>query len=154
MDVTSTQCQEYLPDYLLLTLCQETRKCSTNINPFNPYSNHVISKMKYWGSGRLNSLPEVTQAMTEQRFKCRQCGSTVRDENPNYPPLSLYIRAHCIWHSVTFWTVAHQVPLSTEFFQSRILKQVAIAFSRGSSQPRDRTHIFCISCIGGWALYH
>ena len=29
--------------------------------------------------------------------------------------------------------------------QARILEQVAIPFSRGSSQPRDRT---CISCIG------
>ena len=26
--------------------------------------------------------------------------------------------------------------------------------SRGSSQPRDQTHVFCISCIGGQILYH
>ena len=32
--------------------------------------------------------------------------------------------------------------------QSRILEWVAISSSRGSSQPRDRTHIFYISCIG------
>jgi len=25
--------------------------------------------------------------------------------------------------------------------------------SRGSSQPRARTHVFCISCIGRWILY-
>ena len=31
--------------------------------------------------------------------------------------------------------------------QARILEQVAISFSRGSSQPRDRT---CISCLAGW----
>ena len=35
--------------------------------------------------------------------------------------------------------------------QARILEWVAISSSRGSSQPRDRTHI---SCIGGWFLYH
>ena len=29
-------------------------------------------------------------------------------------------------------------------FQARILKRVAIPFSRGSSQPRDQTHISCI----------
>ena len=29
--------------------------------------------------------------------------------------------------------------------QARILEQVAIPFSRVSSQPRDRTHIFCIA---------
>ena len=39
-------------------------------------------------------------------------------------------------------------------FQARILKQVAISFSRGSSRPRDRTLISCISCIGRQILYH
>ena len=34
---------------------------------------------------------------------------------------------------------------------ARILEQVAISFSRGSSRPRDWT---CISCIGRWVLYH
>ena len=35
--------------------------------------------------------------------------------------------------------------------QARILEQVAISYSKGSSQPRDRTHV---SCIGRWMLYH
>ena len=35
--------------------------------------------------------------------------------------------------------------------QARILEWVAISFSRGSSQPRDRTRV---SCIGWWILYH
>ena len=35
--------------------------------------------------------------------------------------------------------------------QSRILEWVAISFSRGSSQTRDRTHV---SCFGRWILYH
>ena len=34
-------------------------------------------------------------------------------------------------------------------FQARILKWVAISSSRGSSQPRDQTHVSCISCIEG-----
>ena len=33
--------------------------------------------------------------------------------------------------------------------QARILKWVAISSSRGSSPPKDRTQIFCISCIAG-----
>ena len=36
-------------------------------------------------------------------------------------------------------------------FQARILEWVAIPFSRGSSWPRDPTHV---SCIGSWAIYH
>ena len=38
--------------------------------------------------------------------------------------------------------------------QARILDWVAISFSRGSSWPRDRTHVSCVSCIGRLVLYH
>ena len=38
--------------------------------------------------------------------------------------------------------------------QARILQRVAISCSRGSSQPRDRTCVFCISCTGKQTLYH
>ena len=50
-------------------------------------------------------------------------------------------------------TVAHQAPLSMGILQARILELVAISSSRGSSQLRDRTHVFCVSCIGRWILY-
>ena len=33
-------------------------------------------------------------------------------------------------------------------FQARILKRVAISYTRGSSKPRDWTHITCVSYIG------
>ena len=33
--------------------------------------------------------------------------------------------------------------------QARILEWVAISSSRGSSQPRDRTLVSCVSCIAG-----
>ena len=39
-------------------------------------------------------------------------------------------------------------------FQARTLEWVAISTSRGSSQPRDRTQVSCVSCIGRWILYH
>ena len=39
-------------------------------------------------------------------------------------------------------------------FQARLLEWVAISYSRISSQPRDRTHTSCISCIGRKILYH
>ena len=37
--------------------------------------------------------------------------------------------------------------------QARILEWVTISSSRGSSRPRDRTHVFCVSCIGRRVLY-
>ena len=39
-------------------------------------------------------------------------------------------------------------------FQARILEWVAISSSRGSYSPRDQTHVFCVSCISWWILYH
>ena len=39
-----------------------------------------------------------------------------------------------------------------EILEARILKWVAISFSRGSSQPRDQTCVSCISCIAGGFL--
>ena len=38
-------------------------------------------------------------------------------------------------------------------FQARILERSAISYSRGSSQPKDRPRISCISCIGRQSLY-
>ena len=63
-------------------------------------------------------------------------------------------------HSVTSnfgtpWTVAHQASLSMNFFfQARILEWAVISSSRKSSWPRNRTHIFCVSCISKQILYH
>ena len=67
---------------------------------------------------------------------------------------SIYIHV-CMLSRVCFiatpWTTAHQAPVSRDFFQARILECVAIFFSRGSSWPRDGTHI---SCIGRQILYN
>ena len=38
--------------------------------------------------------------------------------------------------------------------QARILEWVAMRSSRGSSRPRDCTHVSYISCIGRRVLYH
>ena len=49
-------------------------------------------------------------------------------------------------NSGTPWTVALQTPLSMGLIlQARILDWVAMPFSRGSSQPRDRTQVSHIS---------
>ena len=52
---------------------------------------------------------------------------------------------------VTPWTVPLQAPLSMGILQARILEWVARPSSRGSSQHRDWTLIFCID---RQILYH
>ena len=44
-------------------------------------------------------------------------------------------------NSATPWTVASQAPLSMGILQTRILEWVAMASSRGSSQPKDGTQV-------------
>ena len=44
-------------------------------------------------------------------------------------------------NSATWWTIAHQAPLSMEIPQVRTLEWVAMPSCRGSSQPRDRTQV-------------
>ena len=39
-------------------------------------------------------------------------------------------------------------------FQTRILEWIAISSSRGSSQPKDQTCIYWVSCTGKRILYH
>ena len=39
-------------------------------------------------------------------------------------------------------------------FQARILEQVVISSSRGSSKPKDTTHLSCVSCTGRQILYY
>ena len=49
----------------------------------------------------------------------------------------------------TPWTGCNLLGFSVhEMFQARILEQVVISYSTGSSWARDRTCVSCISCIG------
>ena len=49
----------------------------------------------------------------------------------------------CVRVFSTWWTVALQASLPMGGFQARILEWVAFYSSRGSSQPRNWTHISC-----------
>ena len=50
----------------------------------------------------------------------------------------------CVRLFATLWTIACQVPLSMGILQARILEWVTMPSSRGSSQPRDQTHVSCL----------
>ena len=59
-----------------------------------------------------------------------------------------------VWLFATLWTIAGQAPLFTRILQATTLEWVAMPSSRGSSWPRDRTHVSYVSSIGSWVLYH
>ena len=80
--------------------------------------------------------------------------------SPN-PPVTYSMGDYLIHHSHqdTFMSDSLQPYGLTDssvhgILQTRILEWVAIPFSRGSSQPRDRTQTSSVSCIGRQVLYH
>ena len=48
-------------------------------------------------------------------------------------------------HFATAWTAAHQAPPSMGILQAKTLEWGAMTFTRGSSQPRDRTWVSCLA---------
>ena len=61
---------------------------------------------------------------------------------------NVFIVRVCLAVSDSFaipWAVAHHTPLFMESSRQKILKWFAVFFSRGSSRPRDQTHISCIA---------
>ena len=79
------------------------------------------------------------------------------------------MRVHAVLEQKTYTTIAHVLsyvlfcspkdccPPSSSvqgIFSVRVLEWTAISSSRGSSQPRDRTCVSCISCIVRLILYH
>ena len=58
---------------------------------------------------------------------------------------------------LTLWDPMDCSPLSSSVYgvlQARMLEWVATPSSRGSSPPRDWTHVSGVSCTGRWVLYH
>ena len=62
-----------------------------------------------------------------------------------------------VWNFVTLWTVACQAALSMGCFRQKSWSRLPFFSSKASSQPRDWTHVPCMSCIAGrfftrWAI--
>ena len=79
-------------------------------------------------------------------------------ESPEKPIVSLLLlllsRFSHVGLWVTLWTAAPQAPLFMGILQARKLEWVAMPSSKGSSQPRDQTHVSCVSCTGRRVLDH
>ena len=58
----------------------------------------------------------------------------------------------CLWTPDPPGSSVHEIPLSLSM--ARILESVVISSFRGSSQPKDRTHAFCISRHNLYPLNH
>ena len=67
------------------------------------------------------------------------------------------VRAKSLQSCLTLWDSTDYSPPGSSvhgILQARTLQWVSMPSSRGSSQPRDQTHISDVSCIGRQVLYH
>ena len=66
---------------------------------------------------------------------------------------SLFLLLSHAWLLVTPWDCSLSGSFVHGISSAGILEWVAISFSRGSSWPRDWTHISCVFCFGRQILY-
>ena len=59
-----------------------------------------------------------------------------------------------LWLFASLWTVACQAPLSVGFSRQEYWSRLPFLPPGESSQPRDRTCVSCVSCIGRRILSH
>ena len=82
---------------------------------------------------------EGEPCFTQLRVKAPSGDLTARSGKP--PALwEVNLLSH-VWLFATPWTAAYQAPLSIEFSRQEYWSGVAIAFSRGTSRPRDRSRV-------------
>ena len=102
-----------------------------------------------------HQLPELSQTHVHR------VGDVIQPSRPLSSPSPPVFNFSQHWCSLTqsCSTLCNPVDCSNlgssvhGILQARILELVAMPFSRGSSQPRDWTHISYVSCIGRQVLY-
>ena len=117
----------------------------------------ILSKQK------VNTFPHINLTLKLLPGLCSQLNDWILWGVPmcafNFYPVLARARV-CVctcMHTITSLcnSMDRSLPSSSvhRIFQARILKWVAISFSRGSSQARDGTHISCVSCTGRGILF-
>ena len=92
-----------------------------------------------------------------KRIKNQQCRHLVLSKEKKKTLIFPHVSQVCADSCLTLYFLMDcSLPGSSVYvvFQARILEWVATSYSRGSSWPRDQTHISRISSIGRWILYH
>ena len=101
-------------------------------------------RQEYWSQYPFPSPRDLPSPEIKPRSPALQAGPLLSE-----PPGKAY-SCPIVSDSTTLWTVAWQAPLSMAFFQARILESVVNSSSRGSSPPRNQTHVSRVFCTSGW----
>ena len=118
---------------------------------------HVIPSSQVGGRGaeqgtcRIKCSQWLSGVMTVSTVQVRnltQVTEMLNGKKPGFKPRSVRIVFTTCVHVLShIWLFATHGSSVHGIFQARIMKWVAISSSRGSSWPKDRTCISCLSCI-------
>ena len=100
-----------------------------------------------------SSLENPRDGVTQSRTRLKWLSSSSSSSNACVCVCMCVCLYVCVCVCVCTCLEVYQAPVYG-IFQTRILEWVAISYSRGSSQVRDWTHVFCNSSIGRQILYH
>jgi len=127
--------------------CLTTAKKSVWLISFSKSS----VQLSWYPQGMVPELPQRYQNPWMLKYKM------VYYFHLTYACLPVYFKSSCVQLCMTLCdSMDCSMPGSSVhgIFQARILGWVAISYSKGSSRPRDWTHVSCISCTGRWIPYH
>ena len=129
---------------------------SIRLSPTN-WTKGKKKKKKSWNQGRTPSASQLPRVkFLTFNFQLSWLKVFTISSKETSPVDMLY----CAQSRPTLWDPIDYSPLGSSVHgisQAEILEWVAISSSRGSPQPRDRTHISCVSCIAerfftSWAI--
>ena len=95
-----------------------------------------------------NAICHSLNGFLYNQFKVQDCYHGIQ------VPVCVLSCFSCAWLFLTLWTIAHQVPLSMGFSRQEYWSGLPCLVLAEFSQPRDQTHISCVSYTGRQILYH
>ena len=97
----------------------------------------------------------LSSTISQSLLKFMSTESLCHRPKTNTMSYTSYVHECVLSHDLLFYDPIDWSPPGSPahgIFQARILERVAIFFSKGFSQPRDQTHISCLSCMAGNSL--
>ena len=118
----------------------------------------VYEKKLYYSFNAFKKIVIVKNLKNVSKIKVSSLWSLICSSRQWSSHLSVYAYVLSLFSCVRLCDpMVHSPPPGSSVYgipQARILEWVVMPSSRGSSWPRDWTHVSYVSCIGRWVLYH
>ena len=113
-------------------------------HPRNPYQKNIKERKRKKNSWAVKQASQTAKDLQNGFCSGGGCGAWLA------PPTLVHpcVLSH-VWLFATPWTIAHQAPLSMEFFRQEYCSGLPCPLPGHLPNPRDWTNVCCGSCIAG-----